>query len=352
MQPGPLGVCDVNTGCTGGGYSSTHTYSASGTYTAKLTERNPGGCSRAAEAQGCLGGPASIRTIGTAVIRVGRGDNAAAPTISGISGPTSLATGRSGTWKVNATGSGGDLSYSVVWGDEDTFDQILRYADAPSRSVQSSATFTHAYARAGMYQPRFTASNSQGSAKASASVVVSDSSNIICSAIGWIPPVASSCVGGTWRVTTVENGCQNGWKCVVSNPPRQPDCLAPVSINGVDSCGPSSVPGSGGSESSGGSGVSSGSDVVVAQDAVSISPTSGTVPLTVTTQFTTGSCDSYAVRWGDGQVDSYVYPSSSSMCNQMAATQKKTHRYAARGTYDISVVVNGATVGTGRVTVR
>jgi len=47
-----------------------HTYWSPGTYTATLTESTRGGCSPAAEAQGCLGSPASIRTLGTVTITV------------------------------------------------------------------------------------------------------------------------------------------------------------------------------------------------------------------------------------------------------------------------------------------
>ena len=149
-----------------------HTYDANGTYTARLVERDSGGCSSAAEAQGCLGSPAEIKVLGTVVIRVGKRANSGAPSISSVSGPTTLATGKSGTWKVNASASDGNLRYSVIWGDEDTFDQILGYATDASQPVQSSATFTHTYASPGNYKPRFTVSNSKGSAKSSISVVV------------------------------------------------------------------------------------------------------------------------------------------------------------------------------------
>ncbi|MDO8514314.1 MAG: hypothetical protein Q7S50_02100 [bacterium] len=180
MQSISLG-CPVDSsgggGCTGsGGFTVSHTYDANGTYTAKLTQRNPGGCGPTATAQGCLGPPASIKNLGSAVIRVGKAVGSGAPSISKISGPTTLATGKSGTWRVNATaGSGGSLSYSVIWGDEEAIDQIRGYADAPSRSIQSSATFTHTYYSAGTYKPRFTVSNSKGSAKASINVIVGGS---------------------------------------------------------------------------------------------------------------------------------------------------------------------------------
>ncbi len=271
-----------------------HIYTSVGTYVAKLIESNPGGCSPAAEAQGCLGGPASVRTLGSAVIRVGTGGNTAAPSISGVSGPSTLTTGRSGTWKVSATASGGNLSYSVVWGDEEIIDQIRAYGDL-AQSVQSSATFTHAYSRAGTYKPVFTVANRIGSAKASASVVVS---------------------GNT--IT--------------------PDCLAPDSVNGGNPC-----PGGGSSGSSGGT---------INSNGVKITPASGAAPLTVTTEFTTGTCSSYSVSWGDGRYDTYAYPSASPICNEMAAILKKTHTYSVAGTYSVIVTVDGTTRGSGIVTVR
>ncbi len=52
-------------------WTSSHTYASNGTYTATLTEYTSGGCSPAAEAQGCLGSPASTRTVGTVTITVG-----------------------------------------------------------------------------------------------------------------------------------------------------------------------------------------------------------------------------------------------------------------------------------------
>ncbi len=49
---------------------ASHTYTSAGTYMAKLTTSTAGGCSPEATAQGCLGAPASIRVIGTVVIKV------------------------------------------------------------------------------------------------------------------------------------------------------------------------------------------------------------------------------------------------------------------------------------------
>src|SRR3989344_645786 len=65
-------VCDggrAALGCTGEPYRS-HTYTSNGTYTAVLYQTNRGGCSPEAEAQGCLGPPASHTAIAKLHIHV------------------------------------------------------------------------------------------------------------------------------------------------------------------------------------------------------------------------------------------------------------------------------------------
>jgi hypothetical protein len=95
------------------------------------------------------------------------------PVISGVSGPQSLNVNETGTWTVNATdSSGGNLSYSVNWGD------MMVYANgastaSPQYPIQQSATFTHAYSYAGTFRPTFTVTNTNGkSASTSLSVNV------------------------------------------------------------------------------------------------------------------------------------------------------------------------------------
>ncbi|MEK7552604.1 MAG: PKD domain-containing protein, partial [Patescibacteria group bacterium] len=93
------------------------------------------------------------------------------PTISGVSGPTTLNVNQGGTWTVRASDpENGNLSYSVRWGDEGGGGNI---PFALSGSVQQTATFTHTYAQAGTYYPTFTVTDSAGqSARTSLSVVV------------------------------------------------------------------------------------------------------------------------------------------------------------------------------------
>lgn len=76
--------------------------------------------------------------------------------INGISGPQSLDVNQQGSWTVSASSqNGGNLSYSVMWGDEG---YALNNSAAASGAVgvQQSATFTHTYSQAGTYKPTFT----------------------------------------------------------------------------------------------------------------------------------------------------------------------------------------------------
>ena len=94
-----------------------------------------------------------------------------APSIKGITAPTTLKTGEEGTWKVKAfDSSGGSLSYSVDWGDE------ASSTGAKSKMLVQSSTFTHTYDKAGTYTVMFTVENDAGkSAKTSATVKVTGS---------------------------------------------------------------------------------------------------------------------------------------------------------------------------------
>ncbi len=141
---------------------TTHTYQKAGTYTALLRTIN--GTTTVAK-QTIVVLPAQTSGIG-------------APTISGVDAPATLHVGEVGTWTVKASlpnDATGNLGYSVVWGDESTIDKLREAAgmSAPS-SIQASATFTHAYSRAGSYKPVFTVRNGTGSAQVSASVTVTN----------------------------------------------------------------------------------------------------------------------------------------------------------------------------------
>ena len=147
-------------------------------------------------------------------------------TISGVSGPQSLDVGEMGTWKVKASSStGGDLSYSVVWGDEMILiDTVCINGICPTASKQASqqsTTFTHVYQMPGTYTPKFTVTSentircitypcpsNENSASASISVNVSGSTNVC--------PVGCNCYQGitTCSITQpkLEEGCLPGYK--------------------------------------------------------------------------------------------------------------------------------------------
>lgn len=98
--------------------------------------------------------------------------------ITGITAPTSLMVGETGTWTVEALSqTEGNLSYSVVWGDES---DTRRMAVSTVDPVQSSATFTHTYAAEGTYTPQFTVTNDAGTTvtQSAASVSVSTKAHV------------------------------------------------------------------------------------------------------------------------------------------------------------------------------
>lgn len=94
------------------------------------------------------------------------------PTISGVSGPTTLKISEIGKWEIKASDpEQGILTYQVFWGDE------LAYASAqPSQPLtyySQITTFTHSYSNSGIYNPTFTVTDNTGqSAKSSISVNV------------------------------------------------------------------------------------------------------------------------------------------------------------------------------------
>lgn len=88
------------------------------------------------------------------------GSSTGQPTITNISGPTSLPAGQTGTWSLSVNNPGGGyLSVSVDWGDTGA------YATAPQTMYASQQTlsFTHTYYQSGTYTVRFTVTNGSGS---------------------------------------------------------------------------------------------------------------------------------------------------------------------------------------------
>lgn len=90
--------------------------------------------------------------------------------VSGVDAPSRLTVDQEGTWTVHAaSNTNGNLSYSVDWGEGD----MAAMRSLSGEMTQSSATFTHSYAAAGTYYPKFTVTDEDGNkASVSASVVV------------------------------------------------------------------------------------------------------------------------------------------------------------------------------------
>jgi Putative peptidoglycan binding domain len=88
-----------------------------------------------------------------------------APTLTNISGPTSLAINTSGTWTITLSNpSSTYTNVSVEWGDP-----VYGASATPPVQVYSTTqtlTFTHGYAQTGTYTIRFTATNTQGQSSA------------------------------------------------------------------------------------------------------------------------------------------------------------------------------------------
>ena len=131
--------------------------------------------------------------------------NPLSPVISGVSGPQTLNVNQQGTWTVTASDpSGGNLSYSVRWGDDVYATPMMNSTSLP---VQQSATFTHSYSTSRIYTPMFTVTNTAGqTAQTSLSVNVG---NVVVDPPCCKPPynstisVLSPNGGETWQKGTV-----------------------------------------------------------------------------------------------------------------------------------------------------
>jgi len=86
------------------------------------------------------------------------------PVINGISGPQNLEIGKTGTWKIKAYDpQGGNLSYSVDWGDVYTTASDSRGQYLPiEMNLPQDSTFTHSYWEKGTFTPTFTVRNDNG----------------------------------------------------------------------------------------------------------------------------------------------------------------------------------------------
>lgn len=167
---GPLSAINICMGTIGNPAGcprvhATHVYTTNGTYTATL-ERY---ISCMWTEPRCM---IATMPLGSVVIHVGTGSQQTL-SITGLDAPISLALGQQGTWTVHVlTNSGsGTLHYSVVWGDEQYGANSGSIMAPQPTTINTSGTFTHAYARTGTYSPTFTVTDDTGASVTTSTTV-------------------------------------------------------------------------------------------------------------------------------------------------------------------------------------
>jgi hypothetical protein len=132
------------------------------------------------------------------------------PTISGVSGPTSLSANEVGTWSVQASDpENQSLSYSITWGDEYVYPMMMDAA-VSSPTYSQTSTFTHQYRSAGTYTVRVTVTDSGGQS-ATTSITVS---------VGQMPVACTMEYAPVCGQKTVCPACTSSY----------PACMAPCSV--------------------------------------------------------------------------------------------------------------------------
>jgi peptidoglycan hydrolase-like protein with peptidoglycan-binding domain len=98
-----------------------------------------------------------------------------APSITNVSGPSTLSTGVAGTWTVTlSAGNSTYTSVSVNWGDQGVYGYTTAAPQVTYLSGSQTFTFTHSYAQSGNYTVIFTVTNINGQTNTtSATVAVS-----------------------------------------------------------------------------------------------------------------------------------------------------------------------------------
>jgi len=78
------------------------------------------------------------------------------PSISSVSGPTTLNVNQTGTWQITASDpENGSLRYSVTWGDEYLAREAAGAMTPAALQFVQEATFTHTYSYTGVFKPTF-----------------------------------------------------------------------------------------------------------------------------------------------------------------------------------------------------
>ncbi|MFA6354404.1 MAG: PKD domain-containing protein [Candidatus Paceibacterota bacterium] len=154
------GRYDTNTLMSGSTVVVRHAFLNTGNYTATLsvTDRNNITVSK---------------SLTITVDNNGTGNTNQPPVISRVNGPTTLITGQSGTWTVQASDpENGMLSYSVQWGDGQ---KIAPTQSQTALGGSQPATFSHVYQSTGTYTIVITVTDNGGfSTTTSLAVVVSN----------------------------------------------------------------------------------------------------------------------------------------------------------------------------------
>jgi hypothetical protein len=103
-----------------------------------------------------------IKPLAYVTVTVGSVGGNRPPVISGVTAPTTLKVGETGTWTVRASDpENGSLSYAVNWMDTVTTSTGVNSSLFVPNFVQS-ATFTHSYSTAGTYTVNFSVRDNEG----------------------------------------------------------------------------------------------------------------------------------------------------------------------------------------------
>lgn len=149
------------------------------------------------------------------------------PVIARIDGPNDLLVSTLGTWTIQATDpEGSKLSYSVAWGDQDPVLRLQELAGAAEPLFVSQPTVTHAFVRAGTFEPEVTVRDEVGNTtSARFKVVTFASSTSILSSIDKslaAGPNACNYAGAWYPEGTVTEGRTLNDLCLFTNGKCEP----------------------------------------------------------------------------------------------------------------------------------